>query len=295
MRKFLLLLVTILFVLKTKSQSYIPMLDSHSEWHVTNCFFGCLTDKYYTIGDTTFKGHSYKFLDLFHYMKNFVIREDTTLQRIYMRILNSPADTGEFLLYDFKLAVNDTMVLSNPGSPFPQNPGKFVLDSIKPKFLITKSHRHFYLHSLDTITSEVKNTIWVEGIGSLCLINTPGAPPKITGVGQLSCFFSSGIQQYQNIDSISSCLPVYPLSIGEKTDYKASLKILPNPTSNRLQIISNEFDFEGLKIKIINLLGGCVIEKEYSKFIDISTLSEGVYFINFYRGEKLYSAKFIKL
>ncbi|MDP3557868.1 MAG: T9SS type A sorting domain-containing protein [Bacteroidota bacterium] len=270
------------------------MLNSYAEWHVTNCFFGCLTDKYYTIGDTTFKGHTYKFLDQFHYNKNFVIREDTSLQRIYMRIPGSATDTSEWLLYDFKLNVNDTMTLFNPGSPFPTNPGKFVLDSIILKPLLAKSYRHFYLHSTDTLASGVKNTVWAEGIGSFCLINTPGAPPKINGAGSLSCFFNSGTHEYQNLDSISSCLSVYPLSLVENVKHTTLVKIKSNPVSDKLQIISNEFDLDGLKIEILNLVGNVIRKEEYFKFIDVSSLPRGMYFIRFYMNQNLYSIKFIK-
>ncbi|MEI8137385.1 MAG: T9SS type A sorting domain-containing protein [Bacteroidota bacterium] len=294
MKKVLFFILTLCIGFKVKSQSYIPMLNSHAEWHVTNCFFGCITDKYYTKDDTTFKGHTYKFLDLYHYNKNFVIREDTALRRIYMRIPGSLTDTSEWLLYDFKLSVNATMNLFNPGSPYPLKPGKFVLDSIKSKPLVTKNHRYFYLHSLDTIKSGVKNTLWIEGIGSLCLINTPGAPPKINGSGQLSCFFNNNIHEYQNLDSISSCLPIYPIGFNEINDAKITVKVKPNPASDKLQIILNEGDFKGQKIEIINLVGTTVIEQDYSKFIDISALTNGMYFVRFYWNKKLYITKFIK-
>jgi hypothetical protein len=293
MKKVLFFILILFIDLKIKSQSYIPMLKSPAEWQVTNCFFGCVTDKYYTSGDTTFKGHTYKFLDLFHYNKNFVIREDTALQRIYMRIPGSQTDTSEWLLYDFKLLVNDTMTLFNPGSPFPEKPGKFVLDSIKLKPLLSKNYRHFFLHSLDTLKSGVKNTIWIEGIGSLCLINTPGAPPKINGAGQLSCFFSNNDHEYQNLDSISSCLPIYPIGINEINDPKMLFLVKPNPASDKLQLVMNE-DCTGQKIEIINLMGTIIITQEYSNFIDVSGLPNGLYFIRFFWNKKAYRTKFIK-
>ena len=82
---FKLILAGLLFVLFSKticSQAYIPMLKNHGEWHVTNCNSGCGIDKYYTIGDTIINGFHYTFLDKFHYLKNFVIREDTIGKKI---------------------------------------------------------------------------------------------------------------------------------------------------------------------------------------------------------------------
>lgn len=188
------------------------MLNGYSEWHVTNCYFGCNTDKYYTIGDTVINLQHYTFLDKYHYNKNFLIREDTTGRKVYMRLLADTGNARDYLLYDFSVHTNDTVSIQNPGSPYPKYAGSFMVDSVILRPLLTQSHRYFYLHSLDTITSVTKNTIWVEGIGSLCLINTPGAPPQINEVGQLSCFFHNGVNEYAQLDSIADCTPVYPLT-----------------------------------------------------------------------------------
>lgn len=212
---FLTLLFSFILFKKVNAQTYFPILNNYSEWHVTNCYFGCLTDKYYNIGDTIINGLHYSFLDKYHYNKNFVIREDTTTRKVYMRLLAEPSTTKEYLLYDFSLQVNDTMFVSNPGSPFPKYAGNFIVDSIKVRPLVNGNRKFFYLHSLDTTISVTKNTVWVEGIGSLCLINTPGAPPQINGAGQLSCYFHNGVNEYQNLDSISNCIAIYPLGLNE--------------------------------------------------------------------------------
>jgi hypothetical protein len=269
------------------------MLDSYAEWHVTGCNSGCVTDKYYTIGDTVISGTHYKFLDMYHFMKNFLIREDTAERKIYLRFLGSskPADQ---LLYDFKMTVNDTIDIVNPNSPFPTNAGKFVLDSIISKPLIHKNYRHFYLHSLDSITSGVKNTIWVEGIGSLCLINSPGAPPNISGVGQLSCFFNNGIQEYEDLDSISSCQAVYPISVKENSRFKNKISLAPNPCNNSITVLVAGYDLEGQMIEVINVLGKTEFIVQYHNSIDISSLPSGLYFIRFTEKDQPCVLKFIK-
>lgn len=260
-----------------RSQPYIPMLSTYAEWHVTNCYFGCSTNKYYTIGDTVINTLHYKFLDLFHYNKNFVIREDTNSRKIYMRLLADPIPAKEYVLYDFSLQVNDTTSIQNPGSPYPKNAGSFVVDSIKLKPLLNNSHRYFYLHSLDTISSNTKTTIWVEGIGSLCLINTPGALPQINGVGQLSCYFNNGIHEYQQLDSIADCVTIYPVGIveiNEKTNYS----VTQNFDSKNISIISkNEVPF---KVQIFDIDGKLLFSKENSESnhlkINIESLSMGL-------------------
>lgn len=268
----------ILFFLNTiRSQAYIPMLTTNSEWHVTNCYFGCTTDKYYTIGDTLINTFHYKFLDLFHYNKNFVIREDTNTRKIYMRLLADPIPAKEYVLYDFSLQVNDTTSIQNPGSPYPKYAGSFVVDSIVLKPLINKSHRHFYLHALDTITSNTKTTIWIEGIGSLCLINTPGAMPQINDVGQLSCYFNNGISEYQQLDSIADCVTVYPVGIKEANETTNYL-ITQNFGLKNISIISKKINL--FKIQIYSIDGKIEYNKEDSDSnhleINIESFTKGL-------------------
>ena len=266
---FFLIFLCLLFTKNIKAQAYITMLNSYSEWHVTNCYSGCATDKYYTIGDTVINTFHYKFLDLFHYNKNFVIREDTSSRKIYMRLLADPAPAKDYLLYDFSLQVNDTTSIINPGSPYPKYAGSFIVDSIILKPLVNKNHRYFYLHSLDTIASTTKTTIWVEGIGSLSLINTPGALPQINGVGQLSCFFNNGINDYTNLDSISNCITIYPLGINENNEFTDYI-LQQNYDTKNLYITAINKPI--LSIKIYNIEGKILFNKENidENYLDIN-------------------------
>lgn len=273
------------------------MLNSYAEWHVTGCYLGCITDRYYTIGDTSIAGLNYKFLDLYHYQKNFLIREDTALRKIYIRFLGSgPKSNNDQLVYDFKMKIGDSIDVVNPNSPAPPSSGKFVLDSIISRPLVNKNYRHFYLHALDTVASNgVKNTIWVEGIGSLCLINTPGEPPNMMGIGQLSCFFNNGIKEYEKLDSISSCQSIYPLSgISENIKFKNSIVISPNPGNNSIKIQSANYDFENQRVEIMNVFGKIEFVTDYHNSINISALSGGLYFLRFLREGQSYVFKFIK-
>ncbi len=295
MKKLFGILIFITMGLRCKSQAYIPMLNSYAEWHVTNCYFGCITDRYYTIGDTSIAGYNYKFLDMYHYMKNFILREDTVERKIYMMFLGpSSKPPGDQLLYDFGMNIGDTIDVVNPNSPYPSSSGKFVLDSIKLKPLVVKPHRYFYLHALDTVTAGVKNTIWVEGVGSLCLINTPGAPPNINGVGQLSCFFNNGVKEYENLDSIMACMSMYPISVKEISKFRASVTLNPNPANTFIKIEAKGYDLSGQEMQIINVLGKTEFVTEYQNSIDISFLSSGIYFLRFVREDQPYSYKFVK-
>lgn len=270
-------LLTCLFSSRNvSSQSYIKLINNFSEWHVTTCNSGCLTDKYYTIGDTLINNLHYAFLDQYHYNKNFVIREDTLERKVYMRLLSQPSNAKDYLLYDFSLQVSDTTSIQNPSSPYPVQAGEFILDSIILKPLLNQNHRYFYFHALDTVMANTKNTIWVEGIGSLCLINTPGAMPQINGVGQVSCFFSNGVQYYQNLDSISNCSMIYPVGLKELSA-NATFKLLQNFDSKTLIIHSDQMDPFSLELFAID--GTCELSQEHisSKSYDINLkgFSEG--------------------
>jgi hypothetical protein len=271
----------LLFQKKAISQPYIKLIDNYSEWHVTNCDFGCLTDRYYTIGDTVINSLHYTFLDLYHYNKNFVIREDTIARKIYMRLMSQPSTAKEYLLYDFSLHINDTTFIHNPGSPYPAIAGYFIVDSILTKPLLTKNHRYFYLHSLDTLMANTKTTVWVEGIGSLCLINTPGAPPQINGVGQLSCFFSNGIQEYQDLDSIANCITIYPLGVKENKENN-SINVLQNFDSENITLLSNQIDIP-LTITLYNIDGKLELENLQIEKTDyqlsLANFSKGIYLL----------------
>ncbi len=273
----------------TYAQSYIPMLNSHAEWHVTNCNSGCATDKYYTIGDTIINGLHYTFLDLFHYNKNFVIREDTIGKKVYMRLLADPPPAKDYLLYDFSLQVQDTVSITNPGSPYPKYPGNFVVDSIKLKSLVNKNTRHFYLHSEDTLTSNTKTTVWVEGIGSLCLINTPGAMPQINGAGQLSCFFNNNINEYKQLDSIADCISIYPVGINELKN-NLLYHVAQNFDSKTVSI--SGFNSNAFKIKIYSVNGKLELSEETmndNRELYIGSLTKGLLLLKIENKEGAYS------
>lgn len=189
MKNLILIASLFFFSISAFSQSYKPLLDNINEWHVTTCYFGCLTDKYYTTGDTIVDGKSYKILDGYHFIsRTFLIREDVPNKKVYLNIVGQ-GFPDEFLLYDFSLNVGDTFNMQNPISPFPQDGGPFVLDSIIKRPLVDgNEYDHFYFSPTPDNTTSTENAVWVEGVGSQSLINAPGGHPNINAAGALSCF-----------------------------------------------------------------------------------------------------------
>lgn len=277
MKKSVLNLAILFFVHLGFSQNYKPLLANVNEWHFTNCYFGCVTDVYYTDGDTLVEGKTYKILDGYHYIsRTFLLREDIPNKKVYIKILNHTAD--EVLLYDFGLNQGDIFNMENPITPFPRNGGPFVLDSIVSKPLADGNlYRHFYFSPTPGNTNSSENAVWVEGVGSLSLINAPGGHPNINGVGQLSCSFKNSEVIYTNLDSISNC---FPTILGTGKNILAEVLITGKNDNEQIRLTHTQ---NVQNVKVYGLSGKLLQSRKNdgNDFLDLdlSSYSSGLYLI----------------
>ncbi len=271
----------LLFVgyLESTAQDYVPLLDSYNEWKFTTCNFGCLTDTYYTNGDTIVDGTSYKILDGYHYIsRSFLLREDIAERKVYTKIF-LPSEEVNHLLYDFSLEVGDSFEMFNPVTPFPREGGQFHLDSIVSRTLADgNNYRHFYFSPAAGNTASDNNAIWIEGVGSLSILTAPGGDPGINGVGHLSCSFKNAIKTYENLDSIANCKPLI-LNIKDVKKELWNLQIYF--TVDAVQIINAD---DVHLVTIYSLAGKKVVEvKNPSNAVTLkistTSLSEGLYIL----------------
>ena len=226
-----LLCLIVVASLSCGAQPYVSLLGNLTEWRTVTCNNGCSTDDYRATGDTLVDGQQYQILDGFHYIqRNFLIREDVLERKVYLKTLVSHTLLDEYPLYDFGLSIGDTTDVYNPISPMPEDGGKFVLDSIVSRALEDGDHRFFYLHAVNPTLSQSSNTIWVEGVGSLTLINSPGAGP--TAAGHLGCAFKDGVLRYAKLDSISGCSPSGVESISADPIFSLN----PNPFNQHFRL-----------------------------------------------------------
>ncbi len=278
MKQKLLIASFLLLNISVYSQQYKPLLDDLNEWHFTTCFFGCITDVYYTNGDTIVDGKDYKILDGFHYIsRTFLLREEINNKKVFLNKVEA-GNNEEFLLYDFSLTEGDVFNMQNPYSPFPQNGGPFILDSIVERPLADgNEYKHFYFSPAPGNTVSTENCVWVEGVGSLSIINAPGGHPDINGVGNLSCFFKNTEVFYANLDSIEDCIPIH-LSI-KKNNLEEVVISKQNNSSNC--IISNAQNVKN--ITVFNLSGkkleAIKNEGQNSIKIDLSAYQKGLYIL----------------
>lgn len=289
MRKLVIVLFLCLWI-PSMAQAYKPLLDTYNEWHFTGCNFGCLTDTYYTNGDTIVDGVDYKVLDGFHFIsRSFLLREEETAKTVFLNFVQSSGNS-EYLLYDFSLSVGDSIDLKNPISPFPINGGYYRLDSIIPRPLVDGTdYRHFYLSPSESNTVSTNNAIWVEGVGSLSLINAPSGEPNINEAGHLSCFFKNGALFYSNLDSISACEPVIVLGTETPSKPLHDVQLVSNSSVNQYRLYHAEnvrfvdvFDMNGRRLEALQT------NEEPELQFNFSTYKAGVYLL------VAYSKKFEK-
>lgn len=278
MKRILLFSILNVFGFSLYSQAYTPLLDNLNEWHVTSCFSGCLTDVYYTNGDTIVDGKNYKILDGFHYIsRTFLLREEINNRKVFLNKVAS-SHNEEFLLYDFSLNEGETFNMQNPYSPFPEDGGAFILDSIIERPLADgNEYRHFYFSPAPGNTISTENAVWIEGAGSLSIINAPGGKPDINGVGHLSCFFKDTEVLYANLDSINDCIPNH---MGIER-YPLNNVVISKGNNSGICLVSNAqnvksllvFNLSGKKLETIMNDGQNTLK------IDLSSYQNGMYIL----------------
>ncbi len=231
---------------------------------------------YFTNGDTLVDGKTYKVLDGYHYIsRTFLLREEVESRKVYLNLV-SASGNKEYLLYDFSLNVGDSIDIKNPISPFPTDGGFYKVDEIINEPLADgNEYRHFYLSPTPSNPISTTPAVWVEGVGSLSLINAPGGFPNINGVGEVTCSFKNG-QLFYSI--LEDCEPLILGNMPQTTLNGVIVTTLIKDgqckiyNAENIQSIS-VFDLNGRKLKDIKTFG----EKELT--IDFSDFSQGMYFV----------------
>lgn len=269
-----------IFGLGATAQDYTPLLDELNEWQFTSCYFGCGTDIYYTDGDTIVNGKEYKILDGYHYInRNVLIREDVNEKKVFLTI-TQPQYAEDILLYDFSLEEGDSINMKNPLTPFPANAGYFMLDSIRLQQNENgNNNKYFYFTPTPNNSTYIESAKWIEGIGSISLINAPGGEPDINQVGELSCAFKNTELFYSNLDSISSCDPLL-LNIDEIINSPIEIELLPQPERNHF-LLTNATDVREVLVYGVNgMLYKNILSHNQTEFkLDLSDLETGIFIL----------------
>lgn len=274
---------SILFTLRLSAQSYFPFPTDSARWKVSygSGALGCPTlvaeYQYEIIGDTIISSVTYKKISRTGYTNNIFcypddwgyigcIREDTN-KRIYFR---SPIVNYDTLLYDFNLAVGDTL------SGFLCN---YCSDSIYvssiDSVLVGSSFRKRYNLSSPPQCGAGGISI-IEGIGSTRgLIDLL---PSFESGSWLDCFAQNGQTLYP--DTTTFC-PILIESVAEPEEVKWSG--YPNPATDEITFQSEAYS-GNLNITITNLTAQIVRFENISAMnsgftISRNGLESGIYFI----------------
>jgi len=184
-----------------------------------------------------------------------------------------------------------------------------VVDSVKYNFINSVPLKTLYVHYHDIAhlnTGQSSNYIYSSTIydrigDNGCLLNyisTLQADPCYQTY--LLCYSDSALSTYQP-DTNKSCNYSFTEGIEQLTNISAQIKVYPNPASNSLEVIvSNE---QIAEIKIYDVLGKELFEQlkptpnisreRNSCTVDVSNLSNGVYFINIKTAEGIVTKKVV--
>ncbi|MFT4942889.1 MAG: hypothetical protein ACI9RL_000634 [Candidatus Paceibacteria bacterium] len=224
------------------AQDYKPLLDNYNEWNLRHCYTGCSSDIYYTNGDTIVDGMNFKVLDGYHYIsRSFLLREDVLEKKVHLKFILNDGVNGarDYLLYDFSLEVGDSIDMKNPYSPFIENAGYYKVDAIIPLPLVDgNEYRHFYLSPTSSNTISTNEAIWVEGVGSLSIINAPSGDPDIDAVGRVACVFKNGIPFYSDLAIIEACEPTIMLNTTGFNTAELNIQVIKTQSLNQFSVVN---------------------------------------------------------
>ena len=302
MKKSLLVLFSIFCLVNVKAQTniYHPFPDSSAFWqyqHVNYLYPPYYRDqtRYGLDGDTTIKGNIYhKVYSLFdstiatpapnfHNTYYAGIRE--TAKKVYAII--SP-DTIEHLLYDFSLAIGDTIHYNCYGI-FSR-----VLSSIDSVLLLDGKYRKRY--NFNGVGAGTGQDVIIEGMGSdigfgLFQPFVQGQCTCADGY-EFTCFKQNDTARYVDNPLCNRCFCTFLTTVNEIEKQYIS-NISPNPFSSQTTL---QFDknISEATLQIYNVVGQQVkqIKNVSGQIITIqrANLPSGLYFVNIMQENKIVSS-----
>jgi hypothetical protein len=325
MKKLLLLLCT-LSLISNAQAPYNKLLGTLTDWYIFNAFIpisqgqkgnsttavNVYYGKYSANTDTFVMGKTYKKFYHVYINPGFpsnthvgYIREDSLTRKVYFLDKSS---TGEDLLYDFSLNVNDSIFLNFPqtAGTFPK--GYYKVKSINNVTIKAGTRKQFVLKNNPT---SMDSLVVIESVGSI--IHPAYMYESYYGMGQfgwssssckypyhfgLACKYSDNIKQFQSctytLAQANGCFFKYDScnywntcsAIAEHHAVR-DLRLAPNPAAQETELVINVaedvniaidiYDLSGRKVKRIS--SGSFQPGETSVKLDLSDVEQGYYFI----------------
>ena len=301
----LLALLLMAMVSTAKAQDYLPVVKDDAEWNImwqsTSSWPTIqITESIRIDGDTLANDMHYKKVmrkissetNYWHgsteyYSLYGLIREEPEGKVFYQPI---DQDTV-YLLYDFNMNVNDTVVMSWCQIPNTLWDVTIRIDSITTQYIAGMDRRVFYVSSISTHAPNEEwrwlNT-WIEGIGATegllysCHVTVAGG---IT-LHELLCYHEDGELVWQN-PIYNTCLIDNYDGVQDNTE-ESGVMVYPNPVKNKVVING----VEASEVQVYNALGQLVKTVRGTNEIDLSGLVEGIYLLCIMDAEgKVYTNK----
>jgi hypothetical protein len=200
--------------------------------------------------------------------------------------------TNADVLYDFNnKLVGDTLYVT--GSVLPL---KFKINTIDSVLFTGKYHKRFITAYTG---SSIANTMYsfTEGIGSSIHPFSPGINAMGEQYRKLLCFASPTLSIAVSTHTVfaNGTCANFVMNLSERNKFE--FNIYPNPVSDKLSIVNVQFVPEKIDYELIDLVGQLKQKgelKENRNDIGLQNLSDGIYFINFYKeGSIISSTKII--
>lgn len=295
MKKLFLIVLLIVVLSNAHGQAtvYHPFPDDSATWVTDNysniCMGYCGSNYYRMKGDTIINGISYN--KLYHRYGQFyyispppntvvgasfsacayagAIREDVLSKKIYFIDSTLTTDT---LLYDFNIAVGDTLPdwFSKGTPPYP-----LVVSSVDSVLVNGSYHKRFNFQNL----ASANNLCLVEGIGwtgdlLYGLLYSPN------GATNLACYNGNpvGIPWTAIVNECTASLNCNTaIGLNEPATH-IGVKVFPNPFSNKLNVQLNAISLS--RIIIYDIAAKKILQHQFADTISIDThlFAKGLYF-----------------
>jgi hypothetical protein len=261
--------------LLVSAQTYVPMPLSNAKW--TEGYSTWHYERHANIAtttDTTYNGQTYIGM-LYSTGGGYVggYREDNKI--VYYL---PPNDTQEVVLYDFNVALGDTVshwwMATTSIDYDPNNPAVVTISGID-SMLVGTTYRKIYYVTNDTIG--MTGTSVVEGIGNLSGLLSAWSIGHLEYNIELTCFRINDTIIWQP-DVRGFCTDTTVVGVSE-LDFP-TLQIYPNPTADLVYIQTPEANI--YNILIVNALGqqlGAQKINANNAEISLSHLPDGVYYL----------------
>ncbi|MEY3443674.1 MAG: hypothetical protein RLZZ519_1955 [Bacteroidota bacterium] len=269
---------------KSFSQSYLSIFgNSTTDWDIVE-FGACdaiCSGTVTVVGDTTISGVSYKRLNG---LSGF-LREDSTQGKAWYYDTTAQA---EFLVMDLNLSVGDTFDLydySNVAHPH-------LVDSV----YISGNRKHVRLDVSTVMCAYEEKITFVEGSGTTVGFHYQRQYFNNSVSSAMLCHHKDGVKAAGNTLFNDVCF-FCDVAVDEAVSDVQSIHLFPNPAQDQLNIELRNFTSRNAKLTIYDAVGKYVETKHLVDALttmDISQLSQGIYYAILRDGLAVQSVKFVK-